>query len=131
MKKGSTSILFTIAEVVAVIFIVSMMVVIARSFGSGEAVVKANTANDFMLMINTLVGVPGDALVEYPLNMSEHILVLSSGQVLVFRRSDPDQQKAIRNFYLPQDYFASGAVEEKARICLEKKYKNILLRECT
>ncbi len=119
-----------IFELLAVITIIFMITQVAQGMAKAESVIKVNIANDLILMTNTLVGVPGDAVVEYPLDVSEYTIILGQEKLSVFKKGDPEVKKADREFNLPTDYTSGGSIEQKARACLEKNGKAIILREC-
>lgn len=128
-KKGS-SIIMVIIEILVVILVIVMLTEVASGMGKSETVVKNNLANDLQLMIHTLVGVPGDVVVEYPENVSKYVFVLEQEKLSVFQKGDSKNKKVERKFDLPEGYISNGAIEQKARLCLEKTGKAILLREC-
>lgn len=130
MNKKAASIIMIIFELLVVILVVFMTMEVARGMGKSDTVFKINLANDLRMMLDTLVGVPGEAVVEYPYNVSQYVVLLGQGKITVFKKGEADVRKVIRNFYLPEGYRAIGSLEEKERLCLEKKDKNIFLREC-
>jgi len=134
MNKKGDSILLVLFEVLAVVLIAFTMIRIAQGFASSETVIKQNTAQDIALMVNTLVGVPGDAIVEYPANLSNYNLVMDSTSITLKSISLPELKKPgvdrTAYFYLPNGYTAGGILEAKSRLCLEKKSKSITLGEC-
>lgn len=130
MNKSASSIIMMIFEVLVVILVIVIVTKTAIGMGSSDTVIKINTANDLAMMVNTLVGTPGEAVVAYPYNVSAYIFILDSGSITVMKRGDILSQKVIRTFSLPKGFMGEGVVEENAKICLEKKSGKILLREC-
>lgn len=130
MNNRAESTLMIIVEVIVVIIIVSLTTGIASSYAKGAAITAATTTEDMALMVETLFAIPGDALVEYPLNTSSaYTLVLDNQQVILWSKSNTEVKEA-RKIYPPAGYSVLGSVEEKPRICLEKKQNTITLREC-
>src|SRR3989339_2256594 len=125
MNKKASSILMIIFELLAVILIIWITTEVAYGMGKSDTVVKVNLATDLKMMVNTLAGVSGDVVIEYPLNVVNYTFTLSQNSVSVFKKTESDQQKVTRTFILPTGYFASGSLDEKSRLCLEKKDKNI------
>jgi len=95
-------------EIIVVVFIGYMAFEIADTFGSSETTNKINLANDISLMINTLVSIPGDAVVEYPGNVSKYTFVLTSHAITVFIKDDSEIKRQIQSFHLPPGYSARG-----------------------
>jgi len=119
-----------IFELLVVIMVVGMTFSVAKDMAEGERVEKANSAEDIRMMIDTLVGVPGDAVVEYPYNVSKYAFTLDKNGVTVFEKGEDKANWAVRSIHLPLDYKLAGALDEEERLCLEKTSKNIFLREC-
>ena len=133
MNRKATSILMMIFEVLAVVLVVFTTAKIATAYGQSETVAKINTAEDLRMMIDTLVGVPGEALVKYPHNVSTFSFLLRTGSVSVFTKGENEKFWVVRKFSLPEGYSAEtdgGVVEGTSSVCLEKKIKKILLRPC-
>jgi hypothetical protein len=127
-KKGASVILMIVA-VVVVTLIVFMTNSRALSYSKSDPILKEKIANDFMLMINSLM-IPGDALVEYPKDLSEYNFILTSKKISVYLKNEVISNRVDVPFILPNGYDAIGDVEGKAKICLRKKAKNIFLEEC-
>lgn len=130
MNKKAASILMIIIEVLVVILVIIMVFSIAERMAKGEKVEKVVLAEELRMMADTLVSVSGDAVIEYPYNVSKFVFLLEGGSVSAFEEGEDKVNWAVKNFYLPEGYDASGVLKEKERLCLEKKDKNIFLREC-
>ncbi len=128
-KKGA-SILMIVAEIIVVIAVIWMTTEAASGMGRSETTIKINLANDIKMMVDTLVGVPGEVVIEYPGNVSKYTILLSQSEISVFIKGESDVKRVNRAFYLPEGYIAVGSLEKKDRLCLEKKSQNIFLREC-
>ncbi len=129
-KKGA-SIILMIFEILVVLLAVYSAVGVAQSYGSSDFVFRVNTAEDLRMMVDTLVGVNGDAVIKYPhAEVSIFTITLEQGSVTVFKKGTPKVKWVPRNFFLPQGWSAEGFVEEKENVCLEKRGKKITLREC-
>ncbi len=137
MTTKAASILLMIFEILVVIAVVFTTTSIAQAYGKSETVAKINVAEDLRMMIDTLVGVPGNALVKYPHDVSTFSFLLRSGSVAVFTKGEAEQLWIVRKFSLPDGYVAEaagGVIESTKELCLEKTVekteKKILLRAC-
>lgn len=130
MNKKAESIIMMIFEILVVLMVSYILVSIAQSYAESITTVKINAANDIQMMVNTLVGVPGEALIKYPRNVSALTFILDNNGIAVFRKGEPETKWKVQQFFLPEGYAAEGTLEEKSWLCLEKKNKKILLREC-
>lgn len=128
-KKGANILLF-IFEVLVVLLVIFIATNTAQAYGKSETVTKINLAEEMRMMINTLAGISGDAIVEYPSDISAFRLVLRKDNILVFSKGETEDKWIERTFSLPAGYTAEGVAEEQIKVCLEKKNKKILLRPC-
>jgi hypothetical protein len=128
-KKGNTVIMMMF-EILIVIFVIYMSFQIASSYASSETANKVNLAEDISMMVNTLVGTPGNSIVEYPGNTSKYTFILDRNSISVFIKSEGIGRTIVRNFFLPMGYEAFGTLEEKDNLCLKKDNKIIKLLEC-
>lgn len=128
-KKGANILLF-IFEVLVVLLVIFIATNTAQAYGKSETVTKINLAEEMRMMINTLAGVSGNALVEYPSDLSSFRLVLREDQIIVFSKGETQDKWIVRTFSLPSGHTAEGVAEEQKKVCLEKKNKKILLRPC-
>lgn len=130
MNSKAASTLMIVFELLVVIMVIFMTMSIAKTYASSETTRKIILANDITMMIDTLVGTPGDAVVEYPSETSKYFFVLNHDSITVFIKKDLESQYVVRYFSLPQGYEAYGTLEEKAKLCLKKENKKITLQEC-
>ncbi len=133
MNTRATSILMMIFEVLAVVLVVFTTAKIATAYGKSETVMKINTAEDLRMMIDTLAGVPGEALVKYPHDVGTFSFLLRAGSISVFTKGENEQFWVVRKFSLPDGYQVEtegGVIEKVQAVCLEKNHKKILLRPC-
>lgn len=128
--KKAASIIMMIFELIVVIFVIFMAFTVARNFGSSDTANKIYLANDLKMMMDTLVGTPGDAVVEYPGDVSRYSLILTSHYVTVLIKGESEAREVTRRFYLPEGYSAEGVLEEKMKLCLTKTGRRIILQEC-
>ncbi|MBS3139388.1 hypothetical protein J4479_00110 [Candidatus Woesearchaeota archaeon] len=127
-KKGY-SILLTIFELLVVIAIIVMVNVKASSYAKSDPIAQKTIANDLALMIDALVGFPGNVLVEYPKDVSKYSFLVSSGKVVALNTEGANVRKESK-FTLPDNYDAGGDVERKARLCVRKTTNKIFLEAC-
>ena len=130
MNNKAESIIMMIFEIIVVLMISYILVSIAQSFSESITTVKITAADDIQMMVNTLVGVSGDAVVKYPSNVSALTFIVDNNGVVVYQKGEPETKWQVREFFLPQGYTAEGTLEEQSWLCLEKKNKKILLKEC-
>ena len=130
MDKKAASILMMIFEVLVVSLVIYIMISIAHSYSSSLLTSKVNAADDVSMMINTLVGVPGDATVKFPRDAVPFTFVLDSGTISVLEANEPEHTWVRRQFYLPEGYQAQGLVEFKPQLCISKQEKVIKISEC-
>src|SRR3989344_6423806 len=128
-KRGITTMMM-ILEILIVLIAAYSIFSLASKYASSETTNKINIAEDIKMMIDTLVGAPGEAKVQYPGNVSKYTFILSSSSVQVFIKGEGEQKKIVRYFSLPEGYQAFGTLEGKDSLCLEKEQKKIVLREC-
>ena len=129
-KKGITT-LMMILEIIIVLISAYSIFSIASRYASSETVGKIIIADDIKMMVDTLVGTPGEAVVQYPGNVSKYTFILGASSVSVFIKGEGEHKKIIRYFSLPEGYQAFGTLEGKDSVCLEKEKKKMVLRECT
>ena len=77
-----------------------------------------------------LVAVPGDAIVNYPQEVSKFSFILTQGSISVFNKGEEENVWIVTTFFLPDNYQAEGSVSEANYICLEKLNKKIILKKC-
>ena len=128
-KKGITT-LMMILEIIIILISAASIFGLASKFASSETTNKIVIADDLKMMIDTLVGTPGEAVVQYPGDVSKYTFILSSGSVSIFIKGEGEQKKIVRHFSLPEGYQAFGTLEGKSSLCLEKEKKKMVLREC-
>ncbi len=131
MNKKASSILMIVFEVLAVAIIIFGAWEAANKIAKSETVSKTNLANDLVMMINTMLATEGDLVVSYPYNASSFTISLNSKEVVVLVQGESETSHARRKIVLPSTWEASGFVEQKERICFEKKEHLILLRACS
>ncbi|SRR3989344_2004202 len=129
-KKADSQVLIVIFELLVVALVVFTTARVAHSYGSSLLTQKVNLAQDIAMMADTLAGVPGDAMVQYPENVSQFSIILSKKSVLVFEKDDTEAERVSRSFILPEGYDAFGTLQQENLLCLEKKGKAIILRKC-
>lgn len=128
-KKGITT-LMMILEIMIILIAAYSIFSIASKYASSETTNKIIIADDLKMMVDTLIGTPGEAVVQYPEKVSKYAFILSSSSVSVFIKGEGEQKKIIRYFSLPVGYQAFGTLEGKDNLCLEKEKNKIMLREC-
>ena len=130
MNTKAVSVLLLIFEVMVVLLVGYIAFSIAQGYASSETVQKINLAEDLRLMLHTVTGVPGDALVQYPHDVSHFNFILTPNSITVFIPGEPEPNWVLRTLYLPVGYAAEGTLEQPASLCLEKKAKTITMHTC-
>ena len=82
MNKKATTILMIIFELLVVIAIVFTTTKVAYGYANSDKVLKINVAEDLAMMVNTLVGTPGNAEIEYPTDVEIFSFILNSEALL-------------------------------------------------
>ncbi len=132
MNKSGSSIMMIIFELLVVVMVIYLLTSIAHGYASSTLAAKVQAAEEISMMVNTLVALPGDALVQYPKSSELFVFTLANDQIVVHEPGSKfDPTATSRSFVLPKDYAAEGTVEQKKNICLEKKGKKIILHECS
>lgn len=132
-KKGIEKIPLLIFEVLFVVAVGWIAVNISTNYAQSQTVQQIRTAEEISMMVNTLVATPGESLVEYPNNLTQYRLVLTSSAIIISLTSGSDYDQVQRNFYLPTGYIAQtqgGIVEHTQHVCLSRKDRIITLQIC-
>ncbi len=122
--------LMWVFQLLAVVAFGFVAVSIAQAYTKSDFVIKNNLADDIQMMINTLVAVPGEAVVKVPYNTSAYGLLLTNTEVAIIEGGESRLQWTIRPFFLPKGYHAEGSSASTSHTCLEKKERKITLRGC-
>lgn len=130
MNKRGIITLMMILEIIIILVFAGLIFGLASKFASSETTNKITIADDIKMMVDTLVGTPGEAVVQYPGNVSKYTFILSSSSVTVYIKGEGEQRRIVRYFSLPEAYQAFGTLEGKGSLCLAKEKKKIVLREC-
>ncbi|MBT6773929.1 hypothetical protein HOA91_01020 [Candidatus Woesearchaeota archaeon] len=130
MNKKAASVIMITFEILVVLLVVYMTVSIGKAYGESDQVTKINAAEELRMMIDTLVAVPGDAIVNYPQEVSKFSFILTQGSISVFNKGEEENVWIVTTFFLPDNYQAEGSVSEANYICLEKLNKKIILKKC-
>jgi hypothetical protein len=130
MNNKGASIIMMIFEIIVVLTVVMMMVSVATSFAEDDMIIKIRIAEDLALMVDTLVGVPGDALILYEKNVSKYNLLLKGESITIMKPGDNDFSKAVRKIRLPAGYTAISVVEQQETVCMEKGGIHFFIRPC-
>src|SRR3989344_5817439 len=99
--RKAASTLMIVFEVLLVLFVIYSYLQIAEKYANSETTNKINIAEDIKMMVDTLVGTPGDGTVQYPANVSKYSFILSSSSITVFIKGEGEQQIVTRQFFLP------------------------------
>ena len=129
-KKG-TGILLLVFELLVIVGVIFLMLQVGRSFANSDAVTKANHANDMMMMVNTLIGVPGNAVILYPHNVSRFTIILTQKDVRVRTVEEPEVLQTKRTLVVPTGYTVTGNVDGDNYACIKKNRDFISLEACT
>jgi hypothetical protein len=121
-RKGVSPLLWIFA-VLAVLMFSGILIGVAQKYNNSNTVFEIGTAEDVVMMVNTLVGVPGEAEVIYPNNVSGYGFLIESGSISLWKTGDKKNQAKwiTRSFFLPEGYTAQGSFENNDGLCLDKK----------
>ena len=133
-KKADTTLLVHLFSLIVVMAVILKIIRVAGGLADSTTVVKVNAVNDITMMINTLVGVPGEGYIEYNVNMSKFIIFVDDEFVTVSEVDDTILTKETRKIHLPVNHEVTGIVGEKDKVCLRKEIqremKRIYIEEC-
>lgn len=129
-RKGQRRILWNIGELGAIILVGILAFMLVRNLADQQTTAKVHLAADMQMMVNVLAGIPGNALVRYPENVSSFSVVLGSGNAAVFTKGEDKTKWITRHFYLPKGFTATGSFQGSEQLCVEKKGKTIRLKRC-
>ena len=132
MNKKASSILLMVFEVLIAVSVIIVGINVAIEQGQSEKVRKIFIADDLALMINTVVGVPGDVVVGYPEDVEKYQFLLTGQSITVLVQGDGPEGHVTKNFQLPEGYTAEidPDAQEAKNLCIEKKNYKVLLRKC-
>ena len=130
-KKGLADTLILVGEVGAVLLVGYLAFTLGTKHAESDLTFRTNTVQDIQMIVDVLVGVPGDAVIKYPSNLSEYSLAFSSSSITILKQSEGEEKWVTRDFILPEGYTAEGVVKQTGLICVEKQGKVISLNVCT
>ncbi|MBT5924246.1 hypothetical protein HN734_03105 [Candidatus Woesearchaeota archaeon] len=132
MNKKGSSILMAIFEILAVILVILITFSVATEFAGSTNTQKTFYAEDMRMMINTLVGTPGDASIEYPKDITGYTFLLTSDEIVVLEDQDEgtDPFPVRRYMSLPFEHSASGSVKDTGTLCIKKQNKIVTIKPC-
>jgi len=100
-------------EAVVVVSLIFAAISFAKSASDSDEVIKQQIANDLGLMVNVLLGLPGDASLQYPTDVSKFNILLENNKITVMGQDEPAHLHAIRAFVLPKDWASLSPLIEK------------------
>lgn len=131
-KKG-VSIILTLFELAIVILVVVLAFSRSKDLSDSDRMVQQKAVEELAMMVNTLAALPGDAVVEYPGNMTQYTIILENNQVAVGRTTPAGiisaGESVVKTLILPVGYVAEGIVQDTEKIYLKKENKKIRLTE--
>ncbi len=132
-KRGIAKIPLLIFEILFVIAISYITIEVATDFAQEQTVQQIRIAEEMVMMVNTLVGTSGNSIVEYPADLKEYNLILTSDAIIIRQQGETNYEQVQRTFILPTGYIGQtegGIIEGKQHVCFERKERVIMLREC-
>ena len=132
MNKKGTSIILMIFEIVAVIMVIGIAFSAVSKFSTSENVLKVRYAEEVKMMVNTMLGTPGNAQVVFPYDVTNYVFRIAGSQVIVFiEGKDSSEQLATRSFFEPKGYTVTGSsLGPENEFCMIKSGKKIELGAC-
>jgi hypothetical protein len=132
MNKKAAGILMLIFEILAVILVVGTTFKVSNYYAQSDTVIKEKIVQDLQMMINVFIGIPGNAYVKYPTDVSSYLLVLNNEAIILSEPGNEDDihKRTLKKFYLPEGHLAEGFLSQKDKVCLRKQNKRITLEEC-
>ena len=131
-RKGVAVNFMIMFEVMVVVLVVGMSFYMASKYSEDEGVQRLLYTKEIALMVDALIGVPGDALVRFPYNGSRFTFLLNKGEIVgaIVGEERNELQKNREKFHLPQGYQAEGVVQGEQDVCLQKIRKRVVLGSC-
>jgi len=77
-------------------------------------------------MIDTLISVPGDVVIEIPVNMTKYELTIREDLIELTRNG----KETTASYILPAGMTAAGSEKNVERVCITKKKNFISLTQC-
>ena len=109
MNNHGSSIILLIFEVLVVLLVVAMTFSIANAYAGSTLITKISYAEELEMMVNALVSVPGDALVEFPYNVSGYVVLFDPAEEIIVRlESETNDMGQKRRVYLPEGFTMAG-----------------------
>jgi hypothetical protein len=125
-KKGS-SIIMMIAEILAVLLVLTLVYQAVINVSKGEGIESNNIVNELVMGIEAATTVNGNFKAEFPYqNLTNYTFLLSNDKILMTGK----EVKLTYLVNLPEGYLASGVVEKAERLCLDKEGQTIYIRGC-
>ena len=84
MKKRSQLTLKGLMELVSIAVVIFTLIYVGVSTGSGEAYFKDRSAKELALLSNTLCGLPGNAEIIFPSDLSKFIIQVENDVVYIY-----------------------------------------------
>ena len=129
-KKATNMALMMVFEVVIVITVIALAMSFAKQMGESETVTRVIITNDLKMMVDTLAGVPGDVVVEYPQNIENYTVSLLFKEIVVENKGN-EEEETRRSFFIPASHrIQEGAVGDGI-LCFTKQDRVISIRQCT
>ena len=131
-RKGVAVNFMIMFEILVVVLVVGMSFYMASKYSEDEDVQRLVYTKEIALMVDTLLGVPGDAFVKFSSNASRFTFILNKGEAVgaIVGEERNELQKDREKFHLPQGYQAEGVVQGEDDVCLQKTGKRIVLGSC-
>ncbi|MEK6901366.1 MAG: hypothetical protein AABX37_03425 [Nanoarchaeota archaeon] len=131
MNTKGITILMMIFTILGVVVILSVIFSVAYGLGRSETTIKVNTVEDMVMMVHALIGMPGNALVYYPGDLSAYSLVVHAAQnITLYKQDEPATRWVSRSVFLPEGYTLSGSLVNVQTVCVEKVGKDINIKRC-
>lgn len=132
-KRASVKPALMIFEVLFVIAVAGITIAIATQLAESQTVTQTRITQDIAMLVNAAVATPGEVLVEYPANLTQYTLILTSDTIMLRQTTDGVYDQTTAHFYLPVGYVGQtnqGLIEAKQHVCIHKKERVITLQEC-
>lgn len=82
-KRGAMLVLITMITLIVAIVVALMFPFATKSITSGEAILKTIASKDIALIIDTIYAYPYDMEVEYDVDLSGFVVVISQNSVMI------------------------------------------------
>jgi hypothetical protein len=126
MNKRGASIVVFIFEVLIVVGVIAASMGAANRMADSESTKQTQLITNVKMMVDTLISVPGDVVIEIPINMTKYELTIREDLIEL----NNEKREITAGYILPARMTAAGSEKNVEKVCLTKKKNFISLSQC-